>query len=179
MMARAITVIEPQILQLVAGRLKLLVRPRGATISRLAPGDRLWVREPFWLPLGMNHVSPSQAAARGAKPIFVADLANIEQPNLGRRRFARELLRIWYRQHLVVTDVQLRPLQGLTDREIEAQGFVTRQDVARAWDANLSMTSDGALWGANPDVLAIAFERMTAPVEVAPEHSAEQREAAT
>jgi hypothetical protein len=166
--ARPITIVEPQIRQLVDGHLTHLIRPHGL-ISRVIPGDRLWVREPFWLPECYNHVSPSQANERGAIPNFFADHAVGQVPREHcKRRFARELLRVWHRQYLLVRAVTAKPLQFITDEEASAQGFADRSEFAEAWDRNLSLTPTASSWKLNPEVIAIDFERVAEPLPETP-----------
>jgi hypothetical protein len=163
---RPVTVLEPQIRQLVAGRLTRLFRPAGL-LSRSKPGALLWVREPFWLAQCYNHVSPSQAAARGALPNFVADFAPGRAPrDHCKRRFARELLRAWHRQHLIVRAVTIVRLQTLSGDDLVSQGFTTREAFAAAWDRNLSLTASGAEWDRDPEVLRLDFEHVDAPIQV-------------
>ncbi len=164
MNSRPITIIEPQIRALVASNLVSLVRPIG-THAGLQPGTVLWVREPFWLPDCYNHLSPSQAAGRGAVPNFIADYDVGRAPREHcKRRFARELLRIWHRQHLVVRVVETFRLQTLSDDEIRAQGFGSQDAFARAWNHNLSLSRGNQTWAANPEALKVAFDRVDQPV---------------
>lgn len=165
MTPRPIAIIEPQIRRLVAGDLSRVIRPIGPLASA-KPGLLLWVREPFWLAECYNHLSPSQAAARGALPNFVSDHPADRVPrDHCRRRFARELLRVWHRQHLVLDEVATIRLQSLSDEDIRGQGFVTREGFGRSWDHNLSLTRGNQTWAANPEVLSIAFRRIAHPIE--------------
>jgi hypothetical protein len=165
MTPRPIAIIEPQIRRLVDGRLSRIIRPVGPLASA-KPGLLLWVREPFWLPECYNHLSPSQAADRGALPNFIADhpLGRVPRDHC-KRRFARELLRMWHRQHLVLGEIATVRLQALTDTEIDEQGFATREGFARAWDQNLALARSTQKWAANPEALSISFRRVARPVE--------------
>jgi len=164
-----ITVIEPQIRALVAGRLSRLYRPAGGSLELRQPGDLLWLREPFWLPAGYDHLSPSQAGERGAVPNFNADFAIDELQRLPiKRRFARELLRSWHRQHLRIIDIRRERLPGLGHTAIQEQGFANAADFARAWDWNLSLRRSSDRWANDPEVIVLEFERIAAPIAGVP-----------
>ncbi len=163
-----ITLVEPQLQLLCHGRLDRLFRPRRGTLERLGPGDRLWVREPFHLHHKWNGLSPSAAEQLGALPEFAADGASENDWHLGPRRFARNLLRVWHRQHLVVDRVEHRRLQTITQQEVRMQGFTSPAQFAAAWDRNLSLNQGGiqgrAGWFNDPEVLVIHFTRIPAPL---------------
>ncbi|PZQ56240.1 MAG: hypothetical protein DI555_06400 [Novosphingobium pentaromativorans] len=162
------TIIEPQIERLVDGCLSRLYRPVGR-LKAIRPGDLLWVREPFHLPREFEHKSPVQAELRGARPTFVTDILTPEpEPTLGRRRFARELLRVWHRHHLQVAYVGRAALQSITIDEILAQGFTHRAAFARAWDKNLALSNGDQVWKNNPEVLVIDFHHIARPLPATP-----------
>lgn len=165
MKAQPFAVIEPQIHALVAGRLSKLYRPIGGRMDRARPGDLLWVREPFWLPACYDHLAPSQAAERGAIPNFVADFTPEElQHHPIKRRFARELLREWHRQHLRIVAIRRERLPGLGHSAVQEQGFTDITEFAQAWDRNLALSRSGDRWANYPEVLVVEFERIDAPV---------------
>ncbi|WP_395391418.1 hypothetical protein WBP07_12475 [Novosphingobium sp. BL-8A] len=162
MKSQPFTVIEPQIEQLVDGHLSRLYRPIGGRLANLRPGDLLWVREPFHLPREVDHLSPQQAQLRRANPTFITDVDGVAA-GLGKRRYARELLRDWHRQHLRVTWVGKALLQSIPIEEIRAQGFTHSAAFGRAWDQNLSLSKKACAWKDNPEVLVLDFVRIAAP----------------
>lgn len=167
MTVRPITLVAPQTRQLLAGKLTELRRPLTHLLGNSRPGDRLWVREPFHLDIKFRHLSPTAAAGMGAKPFFeteVADLPVWARADLGNKVFARNLLRIWHRQHLVVTEVRREHLQAIRPDAIAAEGFANRAAYAAAWDRNLSMAAASDAWRFNPEVAVIRFERIGAPL---------------
>lgn len=170
MTPRPISLREPQLAKLLEGSLTALRRPWGPNIARLSHGGRLWVREPFSLPARWNKFSPTSAERAGAIPVFTdfnsfGSRATLAQ--LGRRRFARELLRVWHRQHLLIARVERQRLSEITQSEIAAEGFVSREDYAKAWDANLAVSNaTGNSWAEDPLVAVLHFIRIAAPLPV-------------
>lgn len=173
MKVSAITVLAPQIHLINAGLLARLFRPAGGMLDTLQPGDLLWVREPFVLPAQFDHLAPTQAKMCGAKPLFAAGpVTGHLQP--GRPRFARELLRVWHRQHLRIMATDRRPVQSITAAELADQGYALFANFAEAWDRNLSLTRSGRTrvarrhqsFSKNPEALVIDFERIAASVDV-------------
>lgn len=167
MTVRPITLVAPQTSQLLDGHLTELRRPCSHLLANSRPGDCLWVREPFYLDIRFRHLSPTAAAGLGAKPFFeteVADLPPWVRADLSKKIFARNLLRIWHRQHLVVTDVRRERLQAISPAAIAAEGFATRAAFAAEWDRNLSMAGAHTAWRFDPDVAVICFERIGAPL---------------
>lgn len=169
MKVRPISILAPQIHLISAGLLTRLFRPGGGHLDALRPGDLLWVREHFHLDRRFDNVSPLQAAGRGATPVFCGGQIGDTSLSIGRRRFARELPRIWHRQHLAITGCSHRSLGTITDAEIAAQGFALRSSFAEAWDLNLSLAKSGRdsahLWRRNPTVLVLDFERVAMPAD--------------
>lgn len=167
MIARPISLRDPQLTRLVAGQLTILRRPLSRHTERLGPGDMLWVREPFALAKRYDGLSPSAAAGLGAQPIFMV-VAGQPQADLfaaGRQRFARELLRQWHRFHLVIARVDRQPLQAVTQAELSAEGFHTRSSFIAAWDRNLSLSRQGTnTWDENPLVAVLHFTAVAAPL---------------
>lgn len=167
--AGPITVLDPQLAQLTAGRLDRLFRPHGAVADRWRPGQRIWVREPFHLPARYNSLAPTAAVLLGAKPLFSVDLKAEPDPQYhGPRRFARALPRVWHRQHLLISCIERRRIQAITQAEIEAQGFKTRAGFAAAWDRTTDFGVGAKYrsnaWREDPDILVIHFEWFPAPL---------------
>jgi hypothetical protein len=162
----AITIIEPAIGPVTRGTLSVLWRV-GATMSGIKVGDKLWVREPFHLPRGANHLSPTVAHQRSMKPTFVADLS-IDGPDpaswLGSRRAARTMLRVWHRQHLIVTGIEWRRVHSITEPEARAQGYGGINHFARGWDKNLMFGGHDARWDMNPVATVFSFDRVGKPL---------------
>lgn len=178
---------EPVLAAVIAGRCTRLRRPLGATMRRLAVGDRLWVREPFHLSAKFDGLSPTAALGFSAMVMFAADLDAApdrfpDRTGLGKRRMARELPRAAHRQHLVLVQIHTERLQAITQAEIEAAGFPTRAAFAAAWDRNLAFFRAGPsvprvrgqharprelppeAWPNDPDVLVLTFVRVAQPL---------------
>ncbi|HQS95052.1 MAG: hypothetical protein B7X90_01945 [Novosphingobium sp. 17-62-19] len=183
-----ITVVSPTIAQLHAGKVTRLRRPQGR-LSTLKPGDRLWLREQFFLASAFEQISPTQALDRGATPVFGADHADLPDyatADLGRRRFAREMPKRWHRAHLVVTHVALERLQQISTEEIAAEGFASAEQFAASWNENLSLAKNSAgggitafrrlEWKADPAVIAFTFAFVPHPL---PEFSTSERSLAS
>jgi hypothetical protein len=131
-------------------------------------GDKLWVREPFYLPKKFGMQAPLTVHQRGGKPFFVADMkpdSPVAEDWLGPRRSARTLLKIWHRQHLVVTGLERRRLHSITEPEAQAQGFACINHFARGWDKNLMFGGHEVKWAKNPMVIALGFDRVEGPVQ--------------
>jgi hypothetical protein len=166
MTIRAISIVEPVIGLIMRGDVTALWR-NGVQMAGLAIGECLWVREPFYLERKFNGIAPSVARDRGAKPWFAADLKEAPDPDswLGRRRMARELPRAWHRQHLQVTDIDMRELQSVTEPEAKAMGYTCVAHFARGWDANLMFSRHAPSWQDNPTVTAFTFDRIEGPAQ--------------
>lgn len=163
---RPITLLPPRLGRVLDGTCREIRYPVG-TLQDLIPGDRLWLREQFYLGRQFEHIAPLQALARGAVPVFAVDrefLPAFAVADLGRRRFAREMPKVWHRAHLVVRHVRLEQLHAITPAEITAEGFESRHHYARAWDAGVSLTGASTRWAADPKVLVIGFDAVAAPL---------------
>lgn len=166
-----VSIRQPEIGGLVGGIVSLLIRP-AVILAECRPGDLLWVREPFCLPRAFDCDRPTLAVARGAVPIFAADLSPsataVDGPGLGRRRHARELPRVCHRQHLVVRAIDRVPLQALSDSDLQAAGWAVREAFRKRWDESAIFPSRALTrhrcWDANPTVLRIAVDRIAAPI---------------
>lgn len=181
MIVQPISIRQPEIGALVDGTMRALIRPLGR-LAILNPGDLLWVREPFHLPKAFAIDKPTRAAKRGATPVFITDhsqnwFAHHMQRLLGNRRHAREMPRIWHRQHLKVTAVARLQLHDVEDADLKAAGWRDRDAFRARWDDSSNFYNGagdpGALWAANPQVLRIAFDRIEGPI---PDGTAPQRQ---
>lgn len=167
MTPRPISLREPQLPRLLAGTLTALRRPWTGLTRSLAPGQLLWVREPFVLDRKWDGLSPTSAAGLGAQPQFVWSTDRPDPAILaaGRPRMARELLRAWHRQHLVLVSIERQRLQAISEQEIRAEGFVSRAGFIAAWDRNLSLAkADEHCWNADPTVAVLHFIRVATPL---------------
>lgn len=168
---RPVTMIAPAIGALMAGALRRLRRPVDGVLDAIGPGDRLWVREQFFLPRSFNHIAPTRAAELRATPVFAHDRADLPEwacADLGKRRFARSMPKVWHRQHLLVTAIGTQRLQEITDAEIAAEGHASRKQFASAWDAALALSGfSSRRWAADPHVLVIDFRHVAAPISIA------------
>lgn len=167
---RPVTLIAPAIGALIAGALKRLRRPAEGLLDAIRPGDRLWIREQFYLPRTFDRVAPTRAAELGATPVFAHDRADLPGwacADLGPRRFARSMPKVWHRHHLIVTAVATDRLQAITDAEIEAEGHASREQFTAAWDAGLTLSGGpNRRWAADPHVLVIDFRHVAGPLPV-------------
>lgn len=160
---RPISILAPQIHLINAGLLHTLLRPAGGMLDQLRPGDLLWVREAFALPRQFDNVSPTQAAAQGARPLFTTgEISGHLQP--GRPRFARELPRAWHRQHLVVASVDRVWADTICRSDMALQGYAMPECFVADWNRNLSLARSASRWEDNPEVLMIGFQRIYAPL---------------
>lgn len=163
-----VTLLTPTIGALIAGTFKRLRRPSDGPLIAIVPGDRLWIREQFYLPRRYEYVAPTRAAELGATPVYAHDRTDLPEwacADLGFRRFARSMPKIWHRHHLVVTAVATARLQAITDAEIAAEGHASREQFAAAWDAGLTLSGGpNRRWAADPHVLVIDFRHVAGPL---------------
>lgn len=164
-----LTLREPTLSRFVAGDTLLLRRPTGGMLGHVAPGDRLWLREPFRLKRKFNSLSPTAASDFAARPYFTADLARGEadERELGPARVARNLLKDWHRYHARILSVRHQSLQDITRAEVEALGYRNLNAFIGAWDRDITgFTSrrDPRTWQNNPTVLVIEVEPVFAPL---------------
>ena len=167
---RPITIIAPTVQRVLAGSCRRLYRPQGA-LNICRPGDRLWLREQFRLPIRFDHISPLQALERHAIPVWCADIEDLPPyatADLGRPRFARELPKAWHRAHLVVEAIEVIRAHAISETEMIASGFANTEQFALAWDKSLRGFSgthrDKRRWQDNPAVLALSFHCIAAPI---------------
>lgn len=132
-------------------------RPADGMYKDLRGGDRLWLREGFYLPRRFNSVSPSEAEAPGVEPTFAVDIAgqNPADLGLGVSRPAHTLPRFWSRHHFIVRGVETQPLDAITTEEAKAEGFSSREAWFAEWDSLVSAVS-----GRNPTRRAAANPRV-------------------
>ena len=176
MTPQPISIRKPEIDALVAGSMTVMIRPIGRRAT-LEPGHLLWVREPFHVPKALDGHSPTYAAARGATPTFVTDhspawYAHHTARELGRRRNAREMLKIWHRQHLRILAVDRLELHDVAMVDLRSAGWRSRDQFEARWDENARFSGERVnktnFWDANPTVLRITFERIAAPLPADP-----------
>lgn len=147
-----------------AGELRELRRLPSVRVEKIRVGTLLWVREPFRMAEEHNAVSPSQAIAiTGDLTVDYAADRGPRRGGFGRLRFAREMPRTISRAVLRVIAVRREPLQDIGDFHLKAEGFATRRDFARAWNAAVSQwQAPGARrrWEDNPEVFVITFQAL-------------------
>lgn len=166
MTARPITVREPTIAALSSGKVGRLRRPARGLLSRCLPGEVLWVREPFHFEARFDHLAPTVAVAKGAKPLFATDFPEGAIPaGTGKRQFARNLPRVCHRQHLEIVSIEPQQLHAITDEEIAAEGFTSREAYAAEWDRNLSLNGRELEWVRNPAVITLTFRHFSVPAK--------------
>ncbi len=172
MIPQPVSIRQPEIDALVAGAMTLLIRPIGR-IANVEPGALLWVREPFHLPKASDIDKPTRAAAKGVEPVFVTDhsagwFAHHIARQLGRRRKAREMPKVWHRQHLRVISIERLQLHDITDADLRAAGWRSRRAFERRWDEDARFSGERVnktnYWAANPPVVRIQFERIASPL---------------
>ena len=147
-----------------------LRRPADGMYKDLAAGDRLWLREAFHLEKHYDFTSPSVARARGAQPVFAANLHTSPAADsvLGNSRPAYTLLRDWHRYHFTVLAVEHQRLHDITLAEVQAEGFETREAWFEEWDdliSSVNGTVRDRRAAANPEVLAIDIELRREPLQ--------------
>lgn len=157
----------PEVRQLDIGRLRHFRRTATGVLRKVAEGDRLWIREPYFLEQGFNGHKPTSADILGARPTFLNEVAYASAPrHLGVPRYARELLRDWHRRHLLVRDVRREPLQSIEQGDLEELGYPSRDAFAAQWDRGTKGITGAQKdsWAANPVVLRVTFELIDHPV---------------
>ncbi|WP_439569090.1 hypothetical protein [Sphingopyxis sp.] len=171
MLIQPIWIREPEIRALVGGTMSVLIRPVGR-LAVLDPGDLLWVREPFHLAQRFAGHAPTHAARLGAAPIFVADRTPaqlaIRSAELGDRRNAREMPKVWHRQHLRVVAIDRLHLHDVDLSNLAIAGWDSAKAYRERWDEDArffgARINQSNFWAANPPVLRIEFERIPAPL---------------
>lgn len=166
-----ISIREPEIRALVAGAMSALIRPVGR-LAALDPGDLLWVREPFHLAQRFAIHAPTFAACLGAVPIFVADRTpaqlSVRSAELGDRRNAREMPKVWHRQHLRITAITRLALYDAVAVGLSDAGWDDHAAYKARWDEDSrffgARINKLNFWAANPPVLRIEFDRIPTPL---------------
>ena len=157
-----------QITRIVDGRCTVLHRPQGKRFAELRAGDRLWVREPFCLPREADRFAPSTAALLGLSFGFPGEVKPGVEP-WGKVRPARTLPRAAHRQHLLVADVRLVPVDRIPPEDLAAQGYASVRDLLSSIElalAGFAKFYDPACRPRpeNPVLQAIRFTRIGQPV---------------
>ena len=164
-----ISILEGQLRLIRAGQQVTLRRPHGR-LARCAVGDRLWIREPFYLEPKFDGTKPTQAVLRGAHVVlWPADFATpVASILVGRRRNAREMPKALHRDHLALLGVRTERLQEIDEIAARAEGFASRAAFRAVWERDNPTTSIGGTpinWASNPKVDVIAFNYVAAPLE--------------
>lgn len=160
---RPINLVETELARVRAGAQSLILRPIGAP-SRIRTGERLWVREPFFLEARFDDYAPTAAVRLGARvAAFAADLVEGAQlPGCGKRRRAREMPRACHRAHLDVLLAGMLRLHDISDAQIAAAGLGTRETHIGAWNTRVGngLTISGARirYCDNPRLVALRVE---------------------
>lgn len=95
------------------------------------PGDRLWVREPWWTARSLDNCKPS-LISEGDTVIYQADWVHRGQPDEpGRYRHARFMCRWMSRLTLEVTEVRVQRLHNISDADAIAEGVEPTESVKR------------------------------------------------
>lgn len=162
MIEKPISLVVDDVIALRAGALRQLRRP-GLQVQLIVPGDKLWVREPFYLGRDWDAFAPTAALGRGAQRAdYAADLPGVVNPRHGRRRFAREMPRALSRMHLAVLAVRCTRLTDLTHADAVLEGARDCDDFARRWDdrqaGGRTISGDAARWQDNPRVTVVTFD---------------------
>lgn len=169
MKEQPLTLREPTLQRFISGDCTRFRRPAGGIYSSLEPGQKLWIREPYYLKREYDRFSPTAADTLGARPYFATDIGpgEVERLQLGYRRFARNLLRCWYRQHAVVETIEQQRVQDITLAEAQAEGFPTVEAWAERWDLDTNSFGRPRRFADNPTVLVLTLRRIegTLPAE--------------
>lgn len=172
MIVQPVSIRDPEIRALVAGTMSVLIRPVGR-LAVLKPRDLIWVREPFYLPGRFTGHAPTRAAARGAEPTFLADhsrrrLVELQTNGLGPRRNAREMPKVWHRQHLRVSSIEQLQLHDVAAADLQSAGWNSLESYQQRWDEDArffgARVNKSNFYAENPPVLRITFDRIAAPL---------------
>lgn len=141
-----LNLVDPQLGAVLAGRATVLHRPLTARFRGLAPGHRLWIREPFHICSSVGHHAPSVAMnLPGFRLGWAADFASQTEAGLaglGRRHPARSLPKALHRQHLVLLAVGVCPIDQISLFEIRAQGFPSLAAFRASCETSLAQFGD-------------------------------------
>lgn len=163
-----INLAQPQLGRIMGGTCTVLHRPQGRRFAELQAGDRLWVREPFCLSMAAANLAPTTAVAIGQPVAFATDVVPEREP-WGKARPGYTLPRAAHRQHLLVTDVRLVPVDQIPPAELTAQGYASARDLLSSIElalAGFTKFYDPARRPSadNPVLQAIRFTRVAHPV---------------
>jgi len=124
-----------------------------------APGDRLYVREP-WQALAMHDDKMPSEIPVGSDILYVAD-----RPYMlwdARKRHARFMMRWMSRLTLIVTDVRVERVNDISPEDATAEGRPEQCDLREGvkWFEQLwnTLHKPGFQWDDNPWCCAITFE---------------------
>jgi len=163
-----LAILEPTLSAVISGRCTRLRRIADGALGKLQPGDRLWVREAYYLQAAFDSYKPTTALSRGAEPIFLYDHRRTPCPaGTGKKRDARSLCREWHRRHLVIEAVETIRLQAIADADIVAEGFRSQADWIGAWNRGGTICGRGRSWADNPIVIVFDFRHVGSPVPAA------------
>ena len=181
MVDRPIIFSAPMVRAMLAGRKTQTRRLATSPLARVAPGDRLYVREHWKTSIGNDGVPPRELD-RETSILMLADGAvrtRFYLPPWGKHRQGMHMPRWASRLTLIVEDVKIEPLVGISDADAIAEGIGVAQDApsyrryfvslagetfisahpaecyARLWSSLHS--ADGQCWSDNPDVVALTF----------------------
>lgn len=113
------------------------------------PGDILWVKETWQY---------KNYGDYGDTPDDFMYRTDANETWVGPWRSPRYMPRKAARIFLKVKDVRAERLQDITEEDVRAEGFITREEFARYWD-NLN-AKRGYSWDDNPWVWVIEFEKI-------------------
>ena len=157
------------ILQAPDGLIRLR-RPQDGLYKNVTEGDLLWLREQFYLPERVDHLSPTGAEAADISAVFAVDLFGQDHAvmGLGISRAAHTLPRFWSRFHFTVRSVTRQNLLEITLAEAQAEGFSSREAWIRDWDNMVSSVSGRMrtrMSEYDPEVLVFDLQLHRSPVD--------------
>lgn len=116
------------------------------------PGDRLWVRERFYVQPELwaegHGPQPVEYAADVADPRMVEDY--VGKPSIHMPRWASRIT-------LEITGRRMQRVQDISEADAAAEGVGSREEFAALWDA--INVKRGYAWVTNPLVWVIEFKR--------------------
>ncbi len=110
-------------------------------------GDLLWVREAYYW--DANGLKYKALCSEKYLDFFSVTGKMWCPPNY----MAEDEARIWIK----IINTRLERLQDITDADIKAEGFITRELLKSYWDELHKKPEEK--WDANPDVLVIEFQK--------------------
>lgn len=168
----------PELRALDDGRLRAFRRLADGVLADVEIGTRLWIREPYFLPVRYDHLKPTSARDIGAQPLFLSDAGyEASVDGHGKLRTARELCRDWHRRHLVIIGCERQRIRDISAADIATAGYADSHHFRAHWDQDISMRGRGARWDDNPVVLRLAFEVADGQLPKAPAPERQSRRA--